>query len=223
VTPFDPVALVVMLVTFYPIVSRRELARARFERPDYFAGGVLFGTHGDKLRLPDGRIFDLIFNVDNAPGEPPRWQCIEPGPASDEPWPLEPGPLTPLDPELPPFPSFEPFFEPLVSAAIGAMGDPDLHLGVAQAALVETAQEERVPNAYEDQIEPAARALAAQLASVDALDPSGLITASDGHTSVIDDRASSYPNPDDVDPGEMPPGDAGPPPDDDGRPPEPEV
>jgi hypothetical protein len=95
-TPFDAVALLAMLLAFYPTVNASELARARRERPEYFAGGTLLGSKGDKLRLPDGRIFDLIQNAGGLPGQQ-RWQVIEPGPSVPEPWPLEAGPLTPID------------------------------------------------------------------------------------------------------------------------------
>jgi hypothetical protein len=40
VTPFDGAALLAMLLAFYPAVSAAALARARSERPEYFAGGT---------------------------------------------------------------------------------------------------------------------------------------------------------------------------------------
>jgi hypothetical protein len=68
VTPFDPVALLAMLQAFYPTPSGAALAQARAERPEYFAGGELFGSKGDKLRLGDGRVFDCIFAAGGLPG-----------------------------------------------------------------------------------------------------------------------------------------------------------
>lgn len=130
-TPFDAVALLAMLLAFYPIVSSVELARARRERPEYFAGGTLIGSKGDKLRLPDLRIFDLIQNAGGLPGQQ-RWQVIEPGPSEAEPWPLEPGPLTPIDPgEAATPPGERTTFQALVAEAIDAIGGSD---GVLQAA-----------------------------------------------------------------------------------------
>jgi hypothetical protein len=128
VTPFDPVALLAMLLSFYAIINGSELARARRERPEYFAGGTLLGSKGDKLRLPDGRMFDLIQNAGGAPGQQ-RWQVIEVGPGTDERWPLEPGPLTPIDVGVPPTPPGErTTFEALVADAIGAIGGSDAAL-----------------------------------------------------------------------------------------------
>lgn len=48
-----------MLATFYPAGGPDALARARRERPAYFAGGTLTGPTGEQLRLPDGRVFDF--------------------------------------------------------------------------------------------------------------------------------------------------------------------
>jgi len=74
-TPFSPVALLTMLLTFYPDVSPAALVLARRERPDYFAGGALGGSHGDKLTLPDGTVWDLIYDVENETGDR-HWQVI---------------------------------------------------------------------------------------------------------------------------------------------------
>jgi hypothetical protein len=139
VTPFDATALLVMLLAFYPTVSGAELARARRERPEYFASGVLFGTKGDKLRLPDGRVFDLIANAGGLPGTQ-RWQVIEPGPGTDDPWPLEPGPLTPIDAsgvDVPP--GERTTFQGLVADAIGAIGGSDAALQSAGTRMSEGA------------------------------------------------------------------------------------
>jgi len=60
VTPFDPAALVAVLSAFYPTVDVATLAQARRARPGVFAGGALVGD-GDRLQLPDGRVFLLIW------------------------------------------------------------------------------------------------------------------------------------------------------------------
>src|SRR6266487_3889747 len=97
-TPFDALALLAMLLAFYQPASAANLARAFSERPEYFGGGVLIGTVGDALRLPDGTIWDLIFAVDGP--ETPHYQAIQPsggtGDAGDLLFPLAPGPLRPL-------------------------------------------------------------------------------------------------------------------------------
>jgi len=125
VTPFDAIALRVMLETFYPIVTPSALRRARSERPDYFAGGVLFGTKGDKLRLADGREFDCIAGTS---GPHPTWWVglIEPGEGGGEnPFPLEEGPLTPLDLETFRVPRAAPEFEALAIVHAAELGDAD--------------------------------------------------------------------------------------------------
>jgi hypothetical protein len=139
VTPFDATALLVMLLAFYPTVSGAELARARRERPEYFAAGVLFGTKGDKLQLPDGRVYDLIANAGGLPGSQ-HWQVIEPGPSVDDPWPLEPGPLTPIDTSGTTTPPGErTTFQTLVADAIGAIAGSDAALQSAGSRMADGA------------------------------------------------------------------------------------
>jgi hypothetical protein len=139
VTPFDATALLVMLLAFYPIVSGAELARARRERPEYFAGGALVGSKGDKLQLPDGRVFDLIYAAGGLAGAQ-RWQVITAGPSVDDPFPLEPGPLTPIDLEtVPPAPAPGPSFETLVGGELATLAGADAALGAARSVLVEGA------------------------------------------------------------------------------------
>jgi hypothetical protein len=142
-TPFDAVALLAMLLAFYPTVNASELARARRERPEYFAGGTLLGSKGDKLRLPDGRIFDLIQNAGGLPGQQ-RWQVIEPGPGTDDPWPLEPGPLTPIDVTVwaPPRPADD-TFESLVSTHLAELAGSDRVLDGARSELAGGADQAR--------------------------------------------------------------------------------
>jgi hypothetical protein len=76
VTPFDPFALLSMLLAFYPAVSPAAFAQARRERPEYFAGGSIIGSKGDKLQLPDGRVFDCIF-ASGGPLSGQRWQVLD--------------------------------------------------------------------------------------------------------------------------------------------------
>lgn len=144
-TPFNASALLAILLAFYPTVSRAELARARRERPEYFAGGTLLGSKGDKLQLPDGRIFDLIQSAGGPPGSQ-RWQVIEAGPSVDEPFPLEPGPLVPLDLDdtFPPR-AHEDTFESLASSRLAELDGSDRLLDVARSSLVDaTDRAERV-------------------------------------------------------------------------------
>lgn len=114
-----------MLLAFYPAVSAAALALARSERPEYFAGAIVIGHSGDKFQLPDGRIFDVIFAVDG-PAAGRRWQMLDVtlgGP--DTVFPLEPGPLEPIDPgpELSGFNSGT--FEALVGGELDSLGGAD--------------------------------------------------------------------------------------------------
>src|SRR5262245_54320550 len=110
---FDPVALLVMLLTFYPIVSVPELRRAQLERPEYFGGGVFIGSKGEKLKLPDGRIFDCIAGTS---GPNPQWwvgDVTNEPPGAGDPYPLEEGPLRLLDETIFPRPTPARDFETL--------------------------------------------------------------------------------------------------------------
>jgi hypothetical protein len=137
VTPFDATALLAMLLTFYPIVGPAALARARSERPEYFAAGTIGGKGGDKLLLPDGRVFDLIYGV-SGPSDQWRWQVVELGLGIEpppDPFALEPGPITPID--LSAFLPFDraPTFAPLVARELAALPALDAGLFVARQAI----------------------------------------------------------------------------------------
>lgn len=138
-TPFADRALLAMLLAFYPTVTAAALRQARSERPEYFAGGTIIGSKGDKLQLPDGRVFDLIANAGGLPGTQ-RWQVIEPGPSADEPWPLEPGPLTVVDEEVfTPTPGPSTTFQVLVGGAITSLGASDDVLAQGASTLADSA------------------------------------------------------------------------------------
>lgn len=127
-----------MLLTFYPDVSAAALAQARRERPEYFAGGVLGGSHGDKMTLPDGSGWDCIYDVDNATGRR-HWQCI---PASDggggaDAFPLDAGPLDPIDLSQWPEPAPLPIFAPLVVDGLRELGASETLLGDAAATITQ--------------------------------------------------------------------------------------
>jgi hypothetical protein len=100
--PFDPGALPRLLETFYPVVTPANLALARQEFPDWFGGGVLFGSKGDKLRLPDGREYDLIL-ASGGPIAGRRWQAtlIDPTAVSaDDVFARDEGSLTTIDEDV---------------------------------------------------------------------------------------------------------------------------
>jgi hypothetical protein len=186
VTPFDAAALLAMLRAFYPTVSGAELARARSERPEYFAGGVLFGTHGDKLRLPDGREFDLIFASGGAPGAQ-RWQVIEPGPAGDaDPYALEEGPLAYLDPAHVALPTVAPVFEPLVAAALAPLAGDDNVLGAASSTVAEGAAAAGNADAGAQELDDAERAVDEIERARSAGEVAEVLEQSDGMHAAID-------------------------------------
>jgi hypothetical protein len=223
VTPFDPSALVAMLIAFYPAVSGAAFAQARRERPEYFAGGTIFGSKGDKLRLPDLREFDCIV----AAGGPPagrRWTCsyIDPNaPVVDDPFALEEGPLIPLDEEQPIFPGGDPTFESIVAGALEPLDGADNVLDGAGQAIVTFTGADALDRQYRAQVEPAAVAHAATRAALEQDDPADVIDATNAQDPEINAAREDYvedPPPDapEPDPGD-PPGD-GPP-----KPPPPEV
>jgi hypothetical protein len=120
---FDPGATLAMLQSLYPVPTGASLAQAMIEQPQYFAGAVQIGRFGDAIRLPDGAVWDLIFDVG---GPSARWQAIVPGPSGasgDAAYPLEPGPFDGLAPFTLPDPRADHTFEQLLGGALLEMGD----------------------------------------------------------------------------------------------------
>ncbi len=196
-TPFDPMALLVMLLTFYPIVSPSALAQARRERPDYFAGGVIIGTHGDALRLPDGAVWDLIFDVD---GPARRWQAIIPsgapgGAAGDAVFPLEPGPLSPVDLDAIPRPAPPDTFGPLTAQALGNVGASDALIGGAQARIADAASSRALESVFADTIGPADGAVSEELGALYASVPDDVLARSHEHGGAIEANIGEYSEP----------------------------
>lgn len=204
-TPFDPVALLVMLRAFYPAVSVAALRRAREERPEYFAGGELFGTHGEKFRLPDGRVFDLIYDVDGFSGGP-AWQVIEPGPEGPpDPFPLEPGPLAALDAGLVLPPPLEGGFLSLAGAHLGDVGRSADVVGGLVGELVSAGSGAGADAVYQGSAGAAERALEQQIRAFGDLNPAGGQANAGGLTGQIADAQRDYPDPDVVAGEENPP------------------
>jgi hypothetical protein len=213
VTPFDPQALLVMLLTFYPIVSVAELQRARAERPEYFAAGTLFGTVGEKLLLPDGRAFDLIYDA-SGPLASRRWQVIEAGPGGDgDPFGLEAGPLGPVDEPTAVPPLSDPTFVPLVSGAIGELSVLEQRIGDSGTTIATNVADGDVTPLLDAELgeafyqhEQTSRALEGETIAelIDHTD--GLERAIDGHEAEVPDQPpSTDPEPPAYDPGNPPP------------------
>lgn len=204
-----------MLLAFYPAVSGAAFGRARAERPDYFAGGVIFGSKGDKLRLPDGREFDCIAAA-GGPAAGRRWQCalIDPtAPAVDDPFALEDGPLAFVDELAPIFPGGDPSFEALVADHLGAFGGDDDRLSQGAQDVITFPGAGDLEDSYARHIEPALDNHANIRAALDADDPSDVIDATNAHDPEIDSARDEYvedPPPDtsEPDPGRPPKGDA---------------
>jgi hypothetical protein len=213
VTPFDPVALVAMLQAFYPVVSAGAFLRARAERPEYFAAGTIIGSKGDKLQLPDGRVFDCIYAA-GGPASGRRWIAIDvttdPGGAPD-PFPLEPGPLVPLDEDV----TFPPFvgesFESIVSRHLDEFGDSDGMLFRAGQTIVESDGGGALDDAYERTIVPAREAHAGFETRLDGLDIVDEIGNAEDHGHIITATSGDY---DDEPPADLPEPDPGDPPGD---------
>lgn len=214
-TPFDPVALVAMLTVFYPIVSVENLQRARAERPEYFAGGVLFGSKGDKLRLPDGRVFDLIFAA-GGPASGRRWQALDvtdDAAGGDDPFALEEGPLVPLDDSAVTIPRSDPAFTALVAGELAALEHDDSILAAAAQPVIEFTGADDLDHAFGEFIDPADEAHGGTLAALDSDPITDVLESSAGGAAVVDSMSGEYtedPPPDtpEPDPGD-PPGDDG--------------
>lgn len=203
-TPFDPIALLAMLHAFYPVVGPAALARARRERPDYFASADLVGTGGDKIRLPDGRIFDCIFDVG---GPNTHWQMIEVGsgpggPVEDDPFALEPGPLVPIDLSAWPAPTFAPVFQPLVAGALAELGASGDILETAASTITEHSSPAPLLDAFARTIGPAEEQLAAEGYALDAADPSDVLAQVGGQRRRIDTETGVF---DEAPPADTPP------------------
>jgi hypothetical protein len=214
VTPFDQVALVAMLLADYPAVSSAAFARARVEQPAYFAGGVIFGSKGDKLRLPDGREFDCIVAA-GGPAADRRWQCalIDPNaPGVDDPFALDDGPLAPLELEPVTLGGGE-SFEAMTARAFDDLRGADDALAGITVDVAAGDIGDRLEGSYRDNIEPAAAAHDGIRAALDEDDPIDVVAATGSHDGAIDQARNDYtepapPDSPEPDPG-SPPGDTG--------------
>lgn len=208
-SPFDGGALVAMLQAFYPTVSGAAFALARRERPEYFGGGVIFGSKGDKLRLPDGREYDCIF----AAGGPPsarRWTCslIDPTAGGDEdPFALEDGPLEAVDEEIVIFPGGDPSFESLVTGPLGTLNGAEERLDGSAEAIVAWDGADRVDGSFRALVEPATDAHKRMRAVLDNDNPADVIAATNAHDPEIDGARGDYVEPAPPDTPERDPGD----------------
>lgn len=214
-----------MLLAFYPAVSPAALAQAWRERPAYFAGGVLFGTKGDKLRLPDGREWDCIVAA-GGPSSGQRWQAvlIDPTAGGDgDPFALEEGPLAPLD-DAPIFaPRAGSTYTDLVNQELAPLGGGDDRLQGAANAVASFDGSAALDDAFAHTIAPAEAHHAATIAALDGDAIPEVLEATSGAHRVIDGTAGEYdedPPPDvaEPDPGGPPPG-SEPDPGDEPRPP----
>lgn len=211
-TPFDAVALLAMLLAFYPRPSGASLLRARAERPDYFAGGTVIGSSHTHLQLPDGRIWDLVFDEGSSRA---RWQVLfvdptDPGAGDADPFPLEAGPLDSVDEELVIFPETRATFAPLVAGALAELTGADDVLRGAGDAVTAADVAGDLDRSYRDLVEPAARAHGDMRTALDVDDPSDVIAATENHGAAIDAGEGAYTEglPPDVaesDPGNAPP------------------
>jgi hypothetical protein len=214
VTPFDPAALLAMLIAFYPVVSSAALQRARTERPEYFAGGTLDDRKGDKLTLPDGRVWDLIFAA-GGPAAQQRWIAIDvtdAGPGAPDLFPLEEGPLVPLDEDTIGIPPSGETFVSLVAEELSALGATDDHLALAAAAVAEFDGGADLENASTELLDPAIEHHDAMRNALDTDDPADELEAAGLSRDQIDGELQRFdePVPPDIpepDPGGVPRGD----------------
>jgi hypothetical protein len=209
VTPFDAIALVAMLTVFYPVVTPAHFALARAERPEYFAGGVIFGSKGDKLRLPDGRAYDCIINAGLDVSQR-RWaaQLIDPNAVGvDDPFALEEGPLVPLDAAFTFPPHDDGAFVALVAGELGALEHADDVLTGAAQPIIEFTGAADLEDSYFRTVQPASDAHVALVAALDADPITDVLERSAGGQAVIDSMNGEYTEPPPPDTPEPDPGD----------------
>lgn len=218
-TPFDPWALVAMLQAFYPSVTRTSLERAFRERPEYFAGGQLIGRLSDALRLPDGRIFDIVFAAWTSQS---RWQALDvtnAGPAPDDPFPLDEGPLVEVDVDAALPPVGDPLFVPLVSGALGEVVQHERRMGDVETTIASGAGDDGAGPALDAALSEAQWQHGQALRALEGESAGDLVEKTDGLGGVIDGNKSEIPDAPDGPPTDMPPVDPGPaPPPDDEQP-----
>src|SRR5213592_2880219 len=146
-----------MLKAFYPVPSGAAFAQARRERPEYFAAGVIFGSKGDKLRLPDGREFDCIVAA-GGPVSGRSWYCgliVDDPNAQPDPFPLEPGPLDPLDEDAAIGPALDRDLEALVARGLSDLSGSDDRLAAAGQAVIVVDGAGDIERSYAELVEPA--------------------------------------------------------------------
>lgn len=195
-TPFDPIALLAMLRAFYPSPSAAALERARRERPEYFAGGEIVSTGRDKIRLPDGRVFDLIYDVDGLAGGP-AWQVIEPGTGGDpDAIVLEPGPLVPIDVDDTVPPILATGFAEFAGPHLGELGHHERAIEAPQNILAGAANPDGLHATYDHELAPGGNALDNHLRTIGELDPSQERSNTSGLEGRIGDIQRDYPDPD---------------------------
>lgn len=202
-TPFDALALLVMLQTFYPFVSRFALQHAREDRPEYFAGGALIGSSQTHLQLPDGRIYDLIRDEG---GLHQAWQVLdvtheEPGPP--DPFPFEEGPLVPFDVERYVPRPYETAFAELVSGHLAELAGAGAAIEQHAGTIASGGDGGNVDGAFEETAGAGERALEGQLRAFEELNPSEGASAAGGLVGTINDAQTDYPDPDAVAPPEI--------------------
>jgi hypothetical protein len=211
VTPFDAIALLVMLRAFYPAVSVAQLQRARVERPEYFAAGRLGGSKGEKLFLADGRVFDLILAA-GGPASGQRWQVLDVTNdvgAGDDPFALEEGPLAFLDAfqEVPPIAADK--FQSLVAGELAAFGASDDVLHMAGVAIAEFDGPLDLETASTELLGPAEEHHAAMREALDLDDPAEELEAAGLTRNTIDASLTEF---DEDAPADVDEPDPGPPP-----------
>lgn len=190
--PFDPVALVVMLETFYPRVTRANLERAYEERREYFGGGRLIGRLSDALLLPDARIFDIVFAAWTPRS---KWQALDvthAEPSEPDEFALEPGPLEYVDVDRVFVRDGTETFEAAAGAALVELGASEAHYDQAINELAAAVDQGEIDAEYDETVGGAAERLAADVTAVEELAGTELLEESDGLALETSDRRGEF-------------------------------
>lgn len=200
---FDAYALYVMLRAFYPNASAAALAQAFAERPQYFGGGSIGGPAGDWLTLPDGRVFDLVYDEAGAAGGP-TWYVSNPG-GSGNPDAIElaPGPLTLLVEQWILPPPIAGDFREFIAPHLAGIDGHERALEVRQGELSGGADPSSVHAIYDAHLAPGVTALDAHVRAFADLDPSEVNQNTGGLGGAIHDAQNDYPDPESTAPPEV--------------------
>lgn len=218
-TPFNAVAVLAMLIAFYPEASPNALAAAIRERPEYFSGAEQIAATG-YIVLPDARVLRVLMFPD-ATHPFAYWQISGPGidtASIGDRIVLEPGPLQPLDVDRAIPPALAPGFAELAGQYLAQVDGGAAFMRARVGELAAAADPADMHALFDGELGDGEYALHNQLSTLDELDPSEGEQAAHTRDPVIATAQTDYADPEaqapadilvDPDPGPRPRPDPG--------------